>query len=321
MLDGYTNLIDLISQLPSDFKRVEEAMLEMHRKILSELRNDDRPAAGTILDEYLAHYDDLVLDTREGRAFDGAFVLLRNDDLLLELQENLGVILDHPAADVLDGDDLIEIRGAEPALRRGTIDVMAQRRRLTATLSEHIVNHDALQERELGRVLRGLERELEHWMASTGPRTTVPIELLPPTAKAGHLRQRLWDPSSTAPPPPLPPTSEDDEAPPTIAELRLRGGPTLDALRAAIVTASHANDAGSIGSLFNQLPRELRRPVEILGMLHLVSQVGALDASVGHEVFDAIRPNGDRRSFVGPKVPIANVRPLTGQDAGEEDHD
>ncbi len=314
MLDGYTNLIDLISQLPSDFKRVEEAMLDMHRKILGDVRDDDRPPVGTILDEYLDRYDELIHETREGRAFDGAFVLLRNDDLLLELQENLRVILDHPAAAALDSDDLTEIRGAEPALRQGTIDVMAQRRRLTATLTEHIVNHDALQERELDQVLRGLERDLATWMESTGPRTTVPIELLPSTATVSHLRQRFWDPSSAAPPPPLRPTDDDQDEPPTIEELRLRGGPTLDGLRSALVEAFSQGDAKTIGSLFNQLPRELRRPVEILGMLHLVSQVDALDTAVGQEAFEAIRPNGDRRTFLSPEITLhpADARALAG---------
>jgi hypothetical protein len=35
MLYGYANLIDLIGQLPSDFKRVEESVLEMDRQILA----------------------------------------------------------------------------------------------------------------------------------------------------------------------------------------------------------------------------------------------------------------------------------------------
>ncbi|MFK4085020.1 DUF3375 family protein [Kribbella sp. NPDC020789] len=323
MLDGYSNLIDLISQLPSDFKRVEEAMLDMHRKILGDFRHDDRPPVGEVLDEYLDRYDELIQETREGRAFDGAFVLLRNDDLLLELQDNLHVILAHPAAEVLDGDDLTEIRGAEPALRQGTIDVMAQRRRLTATLTEHIVNHDTLQERELDRVLRGLERELATWMESTGPRTAVPIDLLPPAVKVSHLRQRFWDPASAAPPPPLPPADDDRDSPPTIEELRLRGGPTLDGLRGALVDAFSEGDTGTVGSLFNQLPRGLRRPVEILGLLHLVSQVDALDAAVGQEVFEAIRPDGDYRNFLVPAVALrpADARVLAGEDAGKERDD
>jgi hypothetical protein len=38
MLDGYTNLLSLIGQLPSDFKRVEEAVTGMHRQIITDFR-------------------------------------------------------------------------------------------------------------------------------------------------------------------------------------------------------------------------------------------------------------------------------------------
>ncbi|MFF0270012.1 DUF3375 family protein [Kribbella sp. NPDC004536] len=323
MLDGYTNLIDLISQLPSDFKRVEESMQEMHRKIIADFRNDDRPPVGAILDEYLDRYDELIKDTREGRAFDGAFVLLRNDDLLLELQENLRAILAHPAASVLEAEDLSEIRGAEPALRRGTIDVMAQRRRLTATLTEHIVNHDALQERELDRVLRGVERELATWMETTGPRTTVPVELLPPALSIGTLRQRFWDPSAAALPPPLTPTDDEHDEPPTIEQLRLHGGPALDDLKAALVERFSHGHAGTVGALFNDLPPLLRRPVEILGLLQLASRVEALDPAARRELYEAIRPGGDYRSFLVPAISPTppQARELVDDASGRDDDD
>lgn len=163
MLDGYANLIDLIGQLPSDFKRVEESVLDMHRKILRDFREDERPVT-EVLDEYLDNQDTLVKETAEGRAFDGAFVLLRDDDMLLQLRTNVQVLMSHPASEALVASDMAELRGAEAIIRQGTKDVLAQRRRLTATLKEHIVNNDVLHERELDRVLRGINRELAKWM-------------------------------------------------------------------------------------------------------------------------------------------------------------
>jgi hypothetical protein len=303
MLDGYTNLIDLIGQLPSDFKRVEESVLDMHRKILRDFRDEDR-AVAEVLDEYLRDQDELVKATPEGRAFDGAFVLLRDDALLLELRENVQVILAHPAAAVLETQDLSEIRGAEAVIRQGTKDVLAQRRRLTATLKEHIVNHDALQERELGRVLRGIDRELATWMETAGPRATVPVGLLPPTAKVGHFRERLWDPASAAPPPPLEDVEEDAPEPPTVEELRMRGGPSLEELRLALVDAFATGDMSTVGRMFNELPARLRRPVEVLGLLHVVNGIGALRDDAGPEVFEAIRPDGNRRNFLVPAITL-----------------
>jgi hypothetical protein len=299
MLDGYANLIDLIGQLPSDFKRVEESVLDMHRQILRDFRDEDRPVVD-VLDEYLAEQDKLVRTTPEGRAFDGAFVLLRDDALLQRLRENMQVLLAHPAAAALDARDVHEIRGTVTVIRQGTRDVLDQRRRLTATLKEHIVNHDALAERELDRVLRGIERELAKWMVSAGPRATVPVELLPQKVEVGHLRDRLWDPASATPPPPLEDVKDDAPDPPTVAELRMQGGPSLDELLSALVDAFGSGDIDTVGQLFNDLPAELRRPVEILGLLHVVSRVDALRS--GTEVFEAIRPNGECRNFLVPTV-------------------
>ncbi|UQS25185.1 DUF3375 domain-containing protein [Amycolatopsis thermalba] len=303
MLDGYTNLIDLIGQLPSDFKRVEESVLDMHRKILRDFRDEDRPVID-VLDEYLARQDELVKETPEGRAFDGAFVLLRDDALLLELRENVQALLAHPAAEVLDTRDVSEIRGAVTIIRQGMKDVLAQRRRLTATLKEHIVNRDVLQERELDRVLRGIERELAKWMETAGPRATVPVELLPPVAKVGHLRTRLWDPASAEPPPPLERVDDDGLEPPTVEELRMQGGPSLDELRAALIDAFTTGNSDTVGHLFNELPKRLRRPVEVLGLLHLVSRIDAMSDDDETEVFEAIRPNGDRRHFLVPRMSL-----------------
>lgn len=324
MLGAYTNLLDLISQLPSDFKRVEEAMLDMHRKFLIDFRNDDRPGLGQMMDDFLARYDRLVMDTPEGRAFDSAFVLLSDEVLLAELQDNLRVILEHPAAEVLDTGDVREIRGAEPALRRGTADVLAQLRRVNETFGEQIVNRNVLEERELDRVLRGIERELARWMEHTGPRTTVPLELLPPTLKVGHLRERPWDPSTAVPPPPLSREPQEPVTPPSAEELRAMGGPALDDLRAAVVEAFLGGDIDTVGELFNTLPDELRRPVEILGLLHVVSPTGAFDAHAEAEVFEAIRPNGEHRNFLVPAARLTpeqaatldNIRLFEGTDDG-----
>lgn len=304
MLGAYTNLLDLISQLPSDFKRVEEAMLEMHRKFLTDFRNDGRPGLGAMLDDFLARYDRLVMDTPEGRAFDSAFVLLSDEVLLVELQDNLRVILAHPAAEVLDNNDVREIRGAEPALRQGTADVLAQLRRVNETFGEQIVNRNVLEERELDRVLRTIERELVTWMGQTGPRSTVPLELLPPTLKVRHLRERPWDPSTAIPPPPLSREPQEPVTPPTAEELRAMGGPALEDLRDAVVEAFRSGDMDTVGELFNMLPDELRRPVEVLGLLHVVSRTGAFDPLADAEVFEAIRPNGERRNFLVPATSL-----------------
>ena len=118
MLDGYADLADLIGQLPSDFKRVEESILDMHRKIIDDFRHEERPI-GEVIDDYLRRTDDLTTLTPEGRAFDGAFVLLRDDALLLDLRNDLQAVLDHPFSRALTPAEQREFRGAVGVIRSG----------------------------------------------------------------------------------------------------------------------------------------------------------------------------------------------------------
>jgi hypothetical protein len=307
MLDAFLNLRNLISQLPSDFKRVEESVQEMHRQILRDFRDEERPVA-QVLDEYLRKQDDLVKSTPEGRAFDGAFVLLRDEALKLELRENLNAILSHPFTEALSPAEHAEFRSAVNVIQRGMDDVLGQRRRLTATLREHIVNHDALRERELDKTLRGIARELATWMEGARPRATVAVRLLPGTVTVGHLRERFYDPKADIPPPPL---EAVEQAPVALSleELRQQGGPTLEGLRDALAAAIAEGDMDSLGDLFNDLPPKLRRPVEILGLVHLLAHDDALRPTSAVEMFEAIRPSGERRNFAVPRMPLPDPEP------------
>lgn len=75
----------------------------------------------------------------------------------------------------------------------------------------------------------------------------------------------------------------------------------------ALIDAFITGDTGTVGRLFNELPTELRRPVEILGLLHVVSRVDALNDDTGVEIYEAIRPNGDRRNFLVPTVSLTRT--------------
>ena len=63
-------------------------------------------------------------------------------------------------------------------------------------------------------------------------------------------------------------------------------------------------DVGSVGEMFNAMPDELRRPVEILGLLHVIAGVDALDHPDGAETFETVRPDGTRRAFLAPKLSL-----------------
>ncbi|HEU4514970.1 MAG TPA: DUF3375 domain-containing protein [Nocardioidaceae bacterium] len=304
MLEGFTELQSLIAALPSDFARVEERFAQIRVEILAAFRAEDRPA-GEVIDDYLARADSLVTSTPEGRAFEGAFALLRDDAMVARLREDLNALLDHPLAGGLLADaDRAELRGTVRLIREGLDRVLSQRSKVTSTLKEYIVAHDTARDRELEQTLRKVESELMTWMATSGPRATLDMPLLPARADVEHFRERFYDPADDVAPPRLADTSADEAAPPSFGELMAQGGPSITALRRRLDEAMSSLDpAASLGEVFDSLDPSLRRPVEILGLLHLAAD-RELPAERAVESYRAVRPDGSERTFAVPRVPL-----------------
>ncbi len=304
MLEGFTELLSLISALPSDFARVEERFATIRSEILAAFRAEDRPA-GEVIDDYLTRADTLMTATHEGRAFEGAFTLLRDDALVTQLREDLTALLEHPLSDAILSDaDRAELRGTVRLVRDGLDRVLAQRSRVTATLKEYIVSHDAARDRELEQTLRQVESELMTWMATTGPRATLDVPLLPARASVDHLRERFYDPADDVLPDRITPADPDDAPPVSLAGLMAEGGPQLVSLRRRLDDAlTSLLPAGSLGELFDGFEASLRRPVEIFGLLHLAADRD-WETEDAVETFAAVRPDGSRRTFTVPRTPL-----------------
>ncbi|TFV47156.1 DUF3375 domain-containing protein [Blastococcus sp. TF02A-35] len=317
MLEGYSELLQLIAALPSDFARVEEAFTGLRASILASFRAEERPA-GEVIDDYLARADSLMAATPEGRAFEGAFALLRDEALLLQLREDLGALLAHPlASDILLDADRRELRGTVGLIRSGIVSVLARRSRVSAALREYIVTHDITRDRELDATLRQLDAELATWMKTAGPRATVPLELLPPRVEVTHLRERFHNAETEVGPPPLADVSEHRPDAVSLTELLAQGGPSLSTLRAELARAlADPEPMTSLGALFDQLDPELRRPVEIFGLLHLATNSVGMDRHTDTETYRAVRPDGTERALAVPRVAPADAPvPPTDPDA------
>ncbi|MEQ6903453.1 DUF3375 domain-containing protein [Nocardioides sp. YIM 152588] len=304
MSEGFTELLSLISALPSDFARVEERFAQIRGEILSAFRAEDRPA-GEVIDEYLRRADALMTATHEGRAFEGAFALLRDDGLVTRLREDLTDLLEHPLSDGILGEaERAELRGTVKLVRDGLDRVLTQRSRVTATLKEYIVSHDAARDRELEQTLRQVESELMTWMATTGPRATHDVPLLPSRAGVEHFRERFYDPADDVLPDRITPNVAEEAPRLSLEALKAQGGPQLGPLRERLESAlADLLPAGSLGELFETLEPELRRPVEILGLLHLAAGRG-WEAERTTESFTAHRADGSRRTFAVPRLPL-----------------
>lgn len=299
MRDGYANITDLIRQLPSDFKRVEEAVATMHREIVEDFRDEVRPI-GEILDDYLARTDNLMESTPEGRAFQGAFELLRDDALLLRLRDDITTILEHPFADSLSPTERRTFRGTVGILRQGIEDVLAQRRMLTATLRDQIVAHDVVRDRELDAVLRSVNRGLAAWMDTGSARDRVPLGLLPPSATIGTLREKFYDPDAESVPPPIEEPDDDVFEEIDVDSLRRHGGPLLAELRSVL----HGSTAGSSVDAFHELPAEQRRPVELFGLAHLLTGHEDFELATTDAPHHTVRPDGEPVTFHMPTAAL-----------------
>ncbi|MFJ7287112.1 DUF3375 domain-containing protein [Curtobacterium sp. NPDC098951] len=315
MRDGYTNISDLIRQLPSDFKRVEEAVAAMHRSIVEDFRQEVRPI-GEILDDYLARTDNLMEATPEGRAFEGAFELLRDDALLLRLRDDIQTILAHPFADGLGAAERRAFRNTVVILRQGIEDVLAQRRQLTATLRDQIVAHDVARDRELDAVLRSVERGLATWMDQGSARDRLPLGLLPATAEVGTLRERFYDPDAESVPPAIEEPDDDVFEELDVETIRRHGGPLLTELRAALRSAS----ADSSVDAFHGLPPEQRRPVELFGLAHLLTGHDDFESAAHLAEHRTVRPDGSPVTFHMPTAALTDERRGPAPDTTNDEH-
>ncbi|WP_127480693.1 DUF3375 domain-containing protein [Nocardioides pantholopis] len=304
MAEGFTELQLLVSALPSDFARVEERFAEIRAEILASFRAEDRPA-GEVIDDYLARADALMTATPEGRAFEGAFALLRDEALVGQLREDLTALLEHPLADTILGDaERAELRGTVRLIRDGLDRVLSQRSRVTSTLKDYILAHDAARDRELEQTLRQVESELMTWLGTAGPRAVVELPLLPARAHVEHLRERFYDPADHIGPERLAATAPPEANPPSYAELMAQGGPSVPALRERLAAAlTSLQPVATLGELFDSLEPELRRPVEIFGLLHLAGD-HELPVDGERELYRTVRPDGTQRTFAVPRVAL-----------------
>jgi hypothetical protein len=304
MAEGYGELLALLAGLPSEFARVEEAFVALRGTILASFRAEDR-SAGEVIDDYLARVEDLNAATAEGRAFMGALALLRDDDLLSQLREDLASLLTHPmAAEILMDVDRRELLGTVAQIRRGIEAVIEQRTRVTKTLTEYIVTHDLARDRELDSVLRQLDAEISGWMQTAGARATVPLPLLPAEGDVQHLRERFYDADEDTAPPPLSDVSEHHPEQLTLEQLRLQGGPTLARLADELAAAAENGRSITLGDLFADLEPSMRRPVEVLGLLHLATNDPSVTAVDGTDVYPTVRPDGSTRQLAVPRLAL-----------------
>lgn len=296
IIQGFTELQRYLDELPSDFSRVVESYRDFESRTISDFRAESI-SSGEAVRRYLAHVQNLSTASAAGRGFEGALQLLRDPDLLDQVHRYIETLLDDDRANaLLSPEERGQVRNTVILIRDGLKRVIEQRSRVSRTLHDYITSHDVERDHELAATLRTLESEVHTWMQTAGPRSKAPIELLPGKPEMQHLRTKMYDPANDQPPPPL----TQPEAPANIgglslAELRARGGPSHASLRDELLD-QFAGQGGieSLAALFHTLPHDLRRPVEVLGLLPLARR-NRLEPTGETEIYETLRPDGSRR--------------------------
>lgn len=294
LLEEAENVLHLVRELPSDFARVAESIKEMQRDVVAGLRQDERPT-GEVLREYLERGEQVMDSTVEGRAFAGALRLIGDPQQIDELSDRLDTILRHRFTRRLSPQQRAELQEVGRRIEQGLDQVFAAQREASYVITTQVRNHDPLRDRQVDELLREVMTGLQAWMP--GSRRGQPVTALHrlPVADVEHLRQ-----TTDGLRPPHPPEAlidhHDDADDISVAEARAWGGPHYADLAAALAEAADADGHSDVAAVFNSAPVDLRRPVDLLGLLEIAFQHGMTETA---EVVyaDAVRPDGTRRRF------------------------
>lgn len=292
LLEEAENVLHLARELPADFARVVESIRKVQRDTVSDLRQDSRPM-GEILSEYLDRGRQVLRSTREGRAFEGALALIGEAEHIDHLAGSLRTILRHPFIATLGPSQRRELRDISRRIEQGVSDVIEARQRASHVITTQVRNHDPLRDREVDALLRQVMSGFAQWTPGSRHKQEIePMRRLP-VAEVAHLRQKTDDLRPATPPARLE-AWEMGEVPDD--DSRAWGGPHYAALEAHLLEHLDGGERADVDEVFRSVPQEIRRPVDLLGLLEIAHRYGMVESG-DVAVVEAVRPDGTRRRF------------------------
>jgi uncharacterized protein DUF3375 len=302
LLEAAENVLHLARELPADFARVAESIKAMQRDVVAELRHDVRPT-GEVLREYLARGQQILDATPEGRAFAGALRLIGDPAQIDGLWSQLRIVLRHRFTNLLPEQQRRELTEISRRIEQGVKEVLTAQRQASHVITTQVRNHDPMRDRQVDELLRDVMSGFHKWVPGSRRNEAVePLRRLP-VADVGHLRQRMIDLRPPQPPAPLQEWDEAEDVP--TADTRAWGGPRYAELRAHLAAFAGDTDGVDVADAFRAAAEELRRPVDLLGLLEIAHDAGMTEtAEVA--VVDTVRPDRSRRRFALGGVVVAN---------------
>lgn len=294
LLEEAENVLHLVRELPADFARVAESIKAMQRDVVTALRQDERPT-GDVLREYLERGEHVMESTSEGRAFAGALRLIGDPQRLDELANQLDVVLRHRFTRRLAVQQRAELREIVRRIEQGLDQVFSAQREASSVITAQVRNHDPLRDRQVDVLLRDVMAGMQTWLPGTRRFQPVDPLLRLPVADVEHLRQTASDLRPPEAPAPLP-DWHDDELDGSGDDARAWGGPHYAELLAHLAQFADGAREVDVAAAFSAAPDELRRPVDLLGVLEIAHARGMTE--IDRVAFvDAVRPDGTRRRF------------------------
>ena len=118
------------------------------------------------------------------------------------------------------------------------------------------------------------------------------------------LQRRLKGPDKNEPPPPL--SQAEGEAPEVDLErLRMLGGPFTAQVIAAFESLLDPGEIESAAFLFAKLDQDLRRDVEVLGLIRYAASNNLAMDGAAPDVYECVGPDGARRAWLAPRIFIS----------------
>ena len=161
--DAINNILELMSHLPVDLRRLEEDVHAQGIGLMELFREDQRPL-GTLIAEYVERGNHLIDDTEYGRSYLDTLRVMGDQRASVDLDDKLESIASSEVLAASRWEQSRKLRDAWSRIRTGISLVNDEQLRSSRVINRTVSSRDALRNRELSRALRELEAE-----ASTPP--------------------------------------------------------------------------------------------------------------------------------------------------------
>ena len=220
--------------------------------------------------------------------------LIGDPEQIDQLTDRVTSLLNQPFARRMRPDQRAELGAIARRVEQGVAEVLTAQRRASHVITAQVRTHDPVRDREIDDLLREAMAGLQIWNGAGATDTVDPLRSFP-TATIGHLRQNLADPRPPGTPEPLHAHEPEPDVPDD--DSRAWGGPHYPELETHVAgLAGSGADTFDLADVFADLPGDIRRPADLLGLLEIAHRHGMTESEQVTEV-EAVRPDGTSRRF------------------------